>query len=588
VPGTATSRTPPPLAPAADRLRRDSGGLAGESLTGLTPTTSPDAERRRRVTYLMFFRVVLMTLVLGATSVLYWLSDVDLASPGAFVLYAIIAATYLATIVYAVLLRRGAATNRLVYGQLVGDLVVASILIHATGGAQSAYTFFLPLTIIGAATVLPRNGALTIAIAAAILFAGIALLGWNGALPAFSGQRIRPHDLTAIELSRALGLNLAAIVGVSLLAINLSTQLQVASANLASQQSAAADLLTLHGDIVRCLSSGLVTVDGQGRVSTINEVACEILGLRPEQVTGVRLEEVLPGISALTAGLGSAESLQRGELAVPRGDGALVLGVSISPLNSASGQFLGRVINFQDLTDLREMEHHIKRAERLAVVGGMAAGVAHEIRNPLASISGSIELLRSMPQTDPDSSALMGIVTREIDRLNGLLTELLDYTNPRSSKMTPCNLSQLIRDTVQVFAQDPELGKVELRVDDASGPDGVEIAADPAKLRQVLWNLLRNGAESAGRGGGHVRVELRPGGDTVELAVIDDGPGVAPEHRERIFDPFFTTKTKGHGLGLAMVQNIVVEHGGLVRLDSRPGEGARFTVQLPYTQAHGR
>jgi two-component system sensor histidine kinase PilS (NtrC family) len=191
-----------------------------------------------------------------------------------------------------------------------------------------------------------------------------------------------------------------------------------------------------------------------------------------------------------------------------------------------------------------------------------------------------------MPTGDDDSRALMEIVTREIDRLNGLLTELLDYTNPRPPKMTPCNLGILVRDTATVFGQDRGVGKVELAVEvaDADGTAPIELAADPAKLRQVLWNLLRNAAEAAARGGGHVWVAARTRPGAVELEVGDDGPGIPPEHRERIFDPFFTTKAKGHGLGLAIVQSIVGEHGGSVRVEGEVGHGARFTVRLPYTR----
>jgi two-component system, NtrC family, sensor histidine kinase PilS len=564
----------------AAEVRPGPSGLAAADST-------PDL--RRRLTYLMLFRVALITLVLGATTLLYWLSDADLAAPSSLLLYGIIGATYLLTLVYVVALRRLHTLTRLAHTQLAVDLVIASLLVHMTGGAQSAYTFFFPLTIIGAATVCSRNATIWIALAAALLFLLVGLLTWVGLLPIPAGLSARPRDATAIDLSRSLGLNLAAIIGVSILALNLATQLRRTSATLASERTAAADLLTLHSDIVRCLSSGLLTVDPWDMVLTINQSACEILHTTPALAVGSPVEKVLPGVAVLMRGLGPKGSIQRGELNVQRrGHVDLVVGISVSPLADHGGRFLGRVVSFQDLTDLRKMEVNVKQAERLAVVGGLAAAVAHEIRNPLAAISGSIELLGQMPQPDEDGRALMGIVTREIDRLNGLLADLLAYANPRPLKIAPIDVAELVRDTVRVFGQDRGFAgvTVDARMEDGDG--GVPLHGDAAKLRQVLWNLMRNAAEAAAQGGGHVVVELEPGAQDVAVRVRDDGPGIPSEHRDRVFEPFFTTKNRGSGLGLATVLNLVNDHRGTVQLESQPGHGTCFTVRLPYTGDRSR
>ncbi|HEU5056506.1 MAG TPA: ATP-binding protein [Kofleriaceae bacterium] len=548
-------------------------------MTSGAATSSSDAlasappDRRRRLTYLMLFRVVLISLVLGATTLLALFGGVDPGRASSLGLYGIIGVTYLLTLVYALWLRSGRAVSELAHIQLAGDLVIATVLMHMTGGAQSAYTFFFPLTVIGAAVVASRRATAWVAVSAAALFLLTGLIGWS----------LRPQDVTAIELSRSLGLNMAALVGVSVLALALSGQLQLASATLAVERSAAADLLVLHSDVVRCLSSGLVTVDPGDQVLTINQVACEILGATPEAAVGAPVDTILPGLAARLGELGERASLQRAELALARGGRELVLGVSVSPLHDRSGRFRGRVVNFQDLTDLRKMEQSVRQAERLAVVGGLAAGVAHEIRNPLASISGSIELLRQMPQADEDSRALMSIVTREIDRLNRLLTDLLDYANPRSLEIEPLDLAGLVRDTIGVFAQDRGLAgvAVELASADELGP--IEMAGDAAKLRQVLWNLLRNAAEAASQGGGHVQVEVVPEPSEVVVRIRDDGPGIPAEHGQRVFEPFFTTKARGTGLGLATVHTLVNDHRGTIRFDSPAAGGTCFEVRLPYT-----
>jgi two-component system sensor histidine kinase PilS (NtrC family) len=547
------------------------------------PAEPSQPDRRRRLTYLMLFRVVLISLVLGATTLLDWLGEVDLGGTGALGLYGIIGVTYLLTLIYALWLRSGRRIGRLAHLQLTADLAIATVLMHMTGGAQSAYTFFFPLTVIGAAVVASRRTTAWVAASAAALFLLVGVLGWAGVLPPLAGQAFRPYDLSAIELSRSLGLNMAALVGVSVLALSLSGQLQAASATLAVERSAAADLLVLHSDVVRCLSSGLVTVDPRDQVLTINQVACDILGTGPEAAVRAPVDRILPGLAARLGELGEHASLQRAELALARDGRELVLGVSVSPLHDRGGRFKGRVVNFQDLTDLRKMEQSMRQAERLAVVGGLAAGVAHEIRNPLASISGSIELLRQMPQADDDSRALMSIVMREIDRLNRLLTDLLDYANPRSLEIERLDLAGLVRDTIGVFSQDRGLSgvTVELAGGDQLGP--LEMAGDAGKLRQVLWNLLRNAAEAAAQGGGHVAVEVAPEEREAVIRIRDDGPGIPPEHAQRIFEPFFTTKARGTGLGLATVHSLVSDHKGTIRFDSPPGGGTCFEVRLPYT-----
>jgi two-component system, NtrC family, sensor histidine kinase PilS len=269
--------------------------------------------------------------------------------------------------------------------------------------------------------------------------------------------------------------------------------------------------------------------------------------------------------------------VHRAELIIRRPERAeQCLSLSVSPLRNNGDEVIGRIINFQDLTELRHMEQQIRQAERLAVVGTLAAGVAHEIRNPLAAISGSIELLRASPQADEDSRTLMSIVTREVDRLDRLITDLLDYTNPQPRELVRFDLVELARETMQVFAQDPVARERELALDAA--PQVIELVADPGRIRQLLWNLLRNGAEAAR---GRVALRLHRREDEAILEIADDGPGIPPEHIERVFDPFFTTKSQGTGLGLATCHSILREHGGAIRAENRREGGCCFVVHLP-------
>jgi two-component system, NtrC family, sensor histidine kinase PilS len=210
----------------------------------------------------------------------------------------------------------------------------------------------------------------------------------------------------------------------------------------------------------------------------------------------------------------------------------------------------------------------------------VAAAVAHEIRNPLASISGSIELLRSSPRTGEDDRQLMDIVLREVDRLNGLLGELLDYARPHEPSTMVVEVAALVAETLRVFSQDRSQAGASVRLVRGPGADRALIDADPARIRQLLWNLLRNAVEAM-PDGGEVTVTVEARGAAVEIVVIDRGVGIAAEDLERVFEPFFTRKSHGTGLGLAIVQRVVSEHGGGIAVTSRPGEGTRVAVTLP-------
>lgn len=549
-----------------------------ESLTNI-PAPTAQSEIRRRVIYLMMFRLVLISLVLGSTLLIWWVTDADISSASSIAVFVIIGATYLLTVIYGIALQRGVDPGRLGELQTIADLITTTLLVHVTGGAKSAYTFFFALSIIGAATIRFRRGAVITAIASAVLFTGVSLLAWSGLVPEPSTLGIPTAELRGIELARYVGLNLATFAGVGFLAVNLGQQIQQTVASLESEREAAADLYTLHEDIVRCLSSGLITIDERDRVLTINRAACELLRTQPARTVGRPLELLLPGIGAKLARLPRRGSLRRGDLVTRRGDEKIVVGLSVSPLRDNADRVIGRVLNFSDLTELRTMEKQVKHAERLAAIGTLAAGIAHEIRNPLASISGSIELMTSAP--DQDNRPLMRIVTREIDRLNVMISDLLDYANPGPRELVEFDVAALVHETVHVFEQDHAFDGVELRITDDSLRAGLLLTGDAGRIRQVFWNLLRNAAQAATDGGANVVVHISEAEGYAVIEVRDDGPGMSADQISQVFDPFFTTKKGGSGLGLATSHNIITEHGGSIEARSPEGDGARFVVRLP-------
>jgi two-component system sensor histidine kinase PilS (NtrC family) len=540
------------------------------------------SELRRRITYLMLFRVVLVTLILGLTVAIHVGSPQELQAPAQLLLFALIVVTYVLSLGYAYWLPRVARPLRFADAQLVGDLVITTVLVHTTGGAQSGYTFLYPLSIVGAATVRYRPGAAIVTGACVALFLATAVGGWLRLVPSPAGET--PWDLSGMMLARQLVLNIGACAAIGVLAAFLGDELARSGERLERQTARTLDLAALKEDIIRCLSSGLVTVDAAGRLMTCNAAAGDILGLHPDDALGRRAVDLVPELGPLLAGLRPGEALRRGEIRAVRADGTtLVLGVSASPLVDHTGEPLGRILNFLDLTELRRMETQVRNAERLAVIGGVAAAVAHEIRNPLASISGSIELLRTAP-VDAENRELMDIVLREVDRLNRLVTEMLDYARPRDPMALPIDLGAVLDETARVFAQDRGRTHIRVELDVAADAAATRVVADPAQLRQVVWNLLANAADAM-PAGGTVTLGLAVAGGWADLTVADHGTGIGADDLEHIFEAFFTTKRAGTGLGLPTVHRIVTAHGGQVSVASEPGRGTTVTVRLRADQA---
>jgi two-component system sensor histidine kinase PilS (NtrC family) len=562
------------VAAAGPAPRRDPTPTPGEAIaTSTVPTVGPAAgDVRRRVARLLLLRTLVVSVVLGLS--LWLITAGDRPAPTAVWLQStIIVATYLSSIVFGLMLRAGVEPRQVARPMHATDLAITSLLVYVTGGAQSPYTFLYALSVVAAGALAYRRGAVTITLAALGALIVVALAAWVRVIEVPIPSQLRPWEQTAGDFARTLGIQLAALAGVGVLAFIFGDQLQRGAETLATTRKAAADLFTLHQDIVRSLASGLITIAPEGTVLTANQAAADILQRPAADLHGRPIEAILPGLLARRAG-SHRDELRRAELTL----GELTLGVTVSPLRDVRDQVIGSVLNFSDLTELRRLEQHMRRAERLATVGQLAAGIAHEIRNPLASISGSIELLRQSPPASDDDRTLMAIVQREIGRLNELVGDLLDYANPRPSQPVEFDLGVLVRETLQVSRADPAFAEVELAV---SAEEPLVVHADPSKLRQVVWNLVRNAADAAAAGGKHVRVEARRAADQATITVEDDGPGISPDRLTRIFDPFYTTKQKGTGLGLATSHAVVAEHGGRIDLESEVGKGTKVVVRLP-------
>jgi two-component system sensor histidine kinase PilS (NtrC family) len=346
------------------------------------------------------------------------------------------------------------------------------------------------------------------------------------------------------------------------------------NAQLASRESEIGALRALNQNILRSLTSGILTTDTSGKLVYFNPAARRILGLKRTDL-GRTVADVLPGLDETTAS--SSDPASRIELEVDDSAGNRIhLEASSSPVTEADGERLGDVISFQDVTTLHALAKKVRRNERLAAIGGLAASVAHEVRNPLAAISGSAELL-SHSELEEEDGRLLSVIMRESTRLGTLVSDLLAFTRPTVPQRVRLDLVQATAEASEAFRTDPASADIEVHF---TAEGGVEADVDPPLLTQVLWNLMTN-ARDAMNEHGVLKISVTRTPDFALISVGDTGPGIPEENLDRIFDPFFTTKEQGTGFGLALAHRIIEEHGGSIRVASAPGEGAVFTVSLP-------
>jgi two-component system sensor histidine kinase PilS (NtrC family) len=461
------------------------------------------------------------------------------------------------------------------HGQIAADVIAATGLVYLTGGAESIFTVLYPLAIVSGAIGLGRRGA---ALGAAACCVALCVLAWSmqsGIIAPTSGDLDRV-PIAAGRLAVVMAANLSAFLLVGALSSFLAEQLQGARTELLRSETRLEALEAIYSAVVRSIASGILTMDEDGRITYLNPAAEHLTGLSDRTARGQPLKALLP---ELAASITRPPERGRPEVSLRAHDGRdRILGYTMAPLAGGVG---GLVILFQDLTGLRQMEEAVRRADRLAVVGGLAAGLAHEIRNPLASMCGSIEVLGAAPGLAEQERRLMQVVRSEAGRLEALVREFLSFARPLSPAIEPLDGARAVAETVELFRAEVAERGIDLVARPAAP---VWVRADPGQLRQVLWNLLGNAADATPPGG-RVEVRIAAAGGQAVLEVADTGHGIADDDLQRIFDPFFTTKERGTGLGLAIVHRIVEAHGGNLSVSSEVGRGTTFRVALPLAVA---
>ncbi len=548
---------------------------AGTPAAGPLPerSTRPAPNLYNKLLALTGARLLVGTALLGATAWLTLGSGAEFVRSVEGLLYGIIASIYVASLISVFFLRAGRYLTFIGYAQMVGDIAAATGLVYLTGGAESIFTILYPLAIVNGAIGLSRKGANIAALCAAAAFLVLSIGSERGLIgqPVYLEHAAMPTP----RLLLTLAANLSAFLLTAALAGYLADALVGARRQLKRAESELTALSALHESIVHSISSGILTIDSTQHITFINPAGEEICGRTFAQLRGKNLREDFPAFSdALSLG-----QLGRGETVFAHADlSERILGYSLAPLvDPGSPARPGFVVVFQDLSNLRRMEESVRRSDRLAAVGQLAAGLAHEIRNPLASMTGSIELLAGAPQLDANDRRLMKIVLRESERLELLVRDFLTFAKPKQVELARLSLSALVGELLEVFHPTAlGAGLTVLREID----EPVFVRGDESLLRQLVWNLLRNAADAT-PSGGSVRVQVRTDKTEAHLIVQDSGAGISAADRGRIFEPFFTTKDGGSGLGLSIVQRTIEAHGGRVELESSPGRGSTFIVILP-------
>jgi two-component system sensor histidine kinase PilS (NtrC family) len=528
--------------------------------------TASHRAQMRRISYFMLFRLGMLavfTVLAGAIAIA---GDPGLGPQSLFV-WAALVGGYGLTILYARMLPRVRDLGWFAAMQTAIDIAMSLFAVQITGGIESGMASLYLISVLGAATMGGKRLTWAAAATSASVYAIISALEIGGALEPMSFTE--EHVPLPLRDSLAIVVRtLAALTGVAFLSSFLNTQLQ-------TSVSQVGNLRALNENIVRSLTSGLITTDRDDRLLYFNPSARQILELADADI-GRSLADILPDLPLAPRRSRDGRVDVRHRL--PGGQ-QIHVGLSRSPLRDAQGSAVGHVIHFQDVTRLHELAERVRRNERLAALGGMAASVAHEIRNPLAAISGSAELLSSAELGDEDRR-LLEIIRRESTRLSDMVRDLLAFTRPREPVLVRVELDTSVRATAESFAADPANAGITMVFD---GAPGVEVDVDPSQLGQVLWNLMRNAAEALD-GQGTIHVAVNAENDDACIEVTDHGKGIEAERIEHIFDPFFTTKEHGTGFGLAIVHRIVHDNGGTIRVRSTVGVGSTFTIVFPRTK----
>jgi len=535
-----------------------------------------------RLTWLTWSRV-LLTVVLVA-SLLFFQRSYQIYSFHNSILYYLVLIVFALTALYRYLIYKVQDKVFLAYLQTSADILIISYLVLLTGGIDSGLSILYHLTIISSSIILQRRGGYLAASLSSILYGAMLDMQFYNMY-----GLTRSQTFTAGQVLYQVLVNIISFYSVAFLSGYLSERLRTARQELRTKSTDLNELRELQDQILRSVGSGILTIDLQGNITSWNPAAEHITGYVHDDISKHWKSLFKDSIKEL---FGHTETLKERPLRfnsiITKQDGSTaVLGIAASLLKDETSAPRGIILTFQDITKIIALENQIRRQERLATVGSLAAGIAHEIRNPLASLSGSIQLLKTGLDLKDDDRKLMDIVVRETDRLNTIITEFLEYARPQNIKNESIDLPLILDETIMLIRNSPAYSENIIIKQDIT--PGLKITGDSQRLRQVFWNLLINACQSIAAIGS-ISITAKPytalndGTEWCEILIDDTGTGISSEHLANIFTPFFTTKTDGTGLGLAITYRIIEDHHGSISVESIPDKFTRFSIKLPLKQ----
>jgi two-component system sensor histidine kinase PilS (NtrC family) len=476
------------------------------------------------------------------------------------------------------------------YLQIYCDIAITTAIVHVTGDLDSNYFSLYLVTIILASTLFPRGRAFLVAAVSFVCMGAMIEIAYlptiypelGGKYPALqiltTTSSLAP-DLTTLQVK--ISASLFGFFAVAYLSSYLSESLRKAGRELRDKSGQVANLQAKNENIIQSMREGLLSTDLEGTITELNPAGAEILGHKIDELRGSQIDTVFRGLASDNPSHPEAASpMARQEISYrhPQREHR-TLGISSSPLVVPEVGAVGYVYNFQDLTEEKRREAEYRTKDRMAALGRVAAGIAHEIRNPLASIAGSVKLLQSISQLDEDQAKLITIASRESERLNKLVSDFLLYSRDQRFEIRPVDVVTLLEETLLLLEHHPLFGP-KIHLERRFPRRGVAIRADADKLRQVFWNICDNSLKAMPEGG-TLTVQAEEVGKGARVVLADTGIGFTGVQLEKVFEPFQSGFNEGTGLGLALVYQIIRGHQGSIQVYSQPGKGARFVIDLP-------
>jgi len=550
-----------------------------------------------RNTWFMPLRLVVFLVVFGSI-VVSFRNHFDLYIP--FVAYSLITLLFLASMSFGRKLSLSGLTSPLIALQLVSELILESFIVYNSGNLSSPFSGLFILTIVSAALAYRLVGTLLIATVAAMSFAAAVWFGAGAELTkTFSLESVRSLYVSNDDVFYTIFIHLCIFYLSAFISGYLAERIRVKDRELLNASESLKRVRLETDEILKHLNSGLITLDNYGRIVYFNRSAEKITGFRESDIKGRGCLEVfqkrMPQFAEkILSVLKSSEHDIRSEITMTTDSGNSVpIGMSTSILGDVDTGIRGVVTVFQDLTLAKEVEQKIRRADRLAAVGELASAIAHEIRNPLAAISGSVEILKENISMEGENERLMTLMLKESARLNNILGEFLEYARVKRPTFAKVEINHLVLEVFDIARHHNSYHK-NISLEHNSENTTEYISGDEEMFKQFLLNLVVNSVQAIGENRGRVVVEVGSHTDItptrtqdtysdfewVKMTITDDGPGFPIDQRDRVFEPFFSTKKDGTGLGLSIVRRIVESLGGLIEVESTAHSGTIFTIYL--------